>query len=112
MKEEEDAYRRLAREHARLTTALAVATLGKKRLIPALRPEFRNVEDVVRGLEAAPRDGDGIPEGAGNADARLLDAARKDLAAFLGTLLSSSSAGAGRQACAAAIHAHYRSRGA
>lgn len=30
MKRSGDAYRRLAREHARLTTALAVASLGKK----------------------------------------------------------------------------------
>jgi hypothetical protein len=30
MKKSGDAYRRLAREHARLTTALAVASLGKK----------------------------------------------------------------------------------
>lgn len=30
MKKTGDAYRRLAREHARLTTALAVASLGKK----------------------------------------------------------------------------------
>ena len=38
MKKAGDAYRRLAREHARLTTALAVASLAKKN---AARPGCR-----------------------------------------------------------------------
>jgi len=43
---------------------------------------------VLRELEAAPRDAGGVPEGAAQADARLLAAARKDLAAFLGRRFS------------------------
>ena len=47
------------------------------------RPEWANVEAVLREMEAAPRGAEGVPEGAAEADARLLGAARKDLLAFL-----------------------------
>ena len=39
-------------------------------------------------MEAAPRGTEGVPEGAAEADARLLGAARKDLLAFLGPLFT------------------------
>ena len=42
----------------------------------------------MRELEAAPRGPDGIPDGAAEADARLIAAARKDLFSFLGLLFT------------------------
>ena len=52
------------------------------------RPKWVNVESVLLALEASPRSSDGIPEGAAESDARLLDAARKDLRVFLGLLFT------------------------
>jgi len=43
---------------------------------------------VLLELESAPCGANGLPEGAGELDARLLDAARKDLLAFLGGLFT------------------------
>ena len=52
------------------------------------RPKWVNVESVLLAFEASPRSSDGIPEGAAESDARLLDAARKDLRVFLGLLFT------------------------
>ena len=43
---------------------------------------------MLRDLESAPLGAEGVPEGAAEADARLRDAARKDLLAFLGLLFT------------------------
>ena len=47
-----------------------------------------NIEAVLRDLEAAPCGAGGVPEGAEDADMRLLEAARKDLLEFLGLLFT------------------------
>lgn len=57
--------------------------------MPSLpRPEWSNVESVLLALDAAPRNADGIPDGAAVIDARLLDAAHMDLLTFLGQLFT------------------------
>lgn len=49
--------------------------MRKKTLIPALpRPEFKNVEEALRGLDAASEDGNGILPGVCGLDVRLLEA--------------------------------------
>ena len=47
-----------------------------------------NIVAVLRDLEAAPCGAGGVPEGAEDADMRLLEAARKDLLEFLGLLFT------------------------
>ena len=47
------------------------------------------MEDVIRGLESAPRGADGVPQGLASFDRRLLEAGRKAFCGYLGAVYSS-----------------------
>ena len=74
--------------HAALVTEATLAEVGKRRELSLPRPQWTNVEAVLRELESAPCGAGGVPEGAEQADMRLLAATRKDLLAFLGLLFT------------------------
>ena len=46
------------------------------------------MEDVIRGLESAPRGADGVPEGLASLDKRLLEAVREAFCGYMGAVYS------------------------